>query len=103
MKRNAYSTTMLSGLSESCFKVEFDGIKYPFITTTAEVLADAMMEFKASRHYVAGHPLQDMVWIERHNTFGEVTHVWEMDMLSGHFKALRGPTMSQMKHDFSGV
>ena len=86
--RSAYASTMLSGLSESCFKVEFDGIKYPFISTTAEVLKDAVMEFKASRHYVAGHPMQDIIWISRHNVFGDVSHRWEMDMVSGHFKCL---------------
>ena len=92
--RNAYATTMLSGLSESCFRVESKGgdyascgvLNYPFISTTAEVLADCIEEFKASRHFVVGHPSCDVVLVSRINTFGDVSHVWEVDMLSGHFK-----------------
>ena len=75
-------------LDEGCFRVSYNDIKYPFVTTSAEVLADAVMEFKASNHYVAGHPMCDVVLIERRNIFGDVSHLWEMDMVSGHFKCL---------------
>ena len=83
-------------MPEGCFRVDFDGIKYPFITTTAEVLADAVEEFKASRHYVPGHPLQDLIWITRINIFGKTTHSWEMDMVSGHFKVVVQPQHLEM-------
>jgi hypothetical protein len=82
-----YSLDRASGfLNQGGYRVEFDGIKYPFISTTAAVLSEAVEEFKESRHYVAGHPLQDIVYVTRFNTFGDPCTVWEVDMVSGHFK-----------------
>jgi len=85
--RSAYATTMLSGLSESGFRIEYDGMKYPFFTTSAGLMHEAVSEFMESSHYVAGHPGQDMLYIERINTFGDITHSWEFDMVSWNFKA----------------
>ena len=83
-------------LNEGCFRVSYNDIKYPFVTTTAKVLSDAVEEFKASRHYVAGHPKCDTVLIERRNILGHISHIWEMDMVSGHFKVVAQPQHLEM-------
>ena len=95
-KRSAYATTMLSGLSESGFRIEYDGMKYPFFTKTAGLMHEAVSEFMESSHYVAGHPLQDILYIERINTFGDITHSWEMDMVSMTHKKIVQPQRLQM-------
>ena len=89
--RYAYNTTMLSGLSEGGFSIEYDGMKYPFFTNTAGVMQEAVSEFVDSSHYRNAHTDprgQKMIYIERRNTFGDVTHMWEMDMISRHFTSL---------------
>ena len=94
--RNAYATTMLSGLSESGFRIEYDGMKYPFFTNTAGLMHEAVSEFMESSHFVGGDSYQDVIYIERINTFGDITHTWEMDLVSMTHRKIVQPQYLQM-------